>query len=290
MRRFWALLAFLTALLAAGLWITSRTSVGATLAHYNLSFALLVLAAAPAWPWLRRRRVATLAMAYMGIVATITGFAMLYTRQFPLKEWITWWHSVTSFAFMLAFLVHWFLNNARLVDFTKRTLRRASAAAPAIGAWLGIAGAFWLTWSPAGRDLFTRENYLHLATWAVFIGIALTWGIWLAFRHPRLRERLSRAPSRRRSRALVDTSLFLACWASLLTGFVLLYFAGWFDANGFKYVSKWWHTATSVALLGLVALHIGFNARLLAAHARRVDREVGSPPERPDAPADTPEG
>lgn len=282
------MLGLASAALAAGMLATAYTSVGFALSHYNVAFLALTAVGAALWARLKRRRVASIGMAYTGVLATATGFVMLYTRQFPLKEWITWWHSVTSFAFLAFFLAHWALNNVRLVDFTKRLLAQTRAAAPVALAWAGVLVAFAWTWSPAGRGLFTRENYLHLATWAVFVGIGLTYGVWLVFRHKAMRARLARDPTRRSARGLVDTSLFLACWASLLTGFLLVYFAPFFDANGLKYVSKWWHTATSVALLAIVALHIGFNARLVAAHAKRLDRELSPAPVEAETPSPAP--
>jgi hypothetical protein len=290
MRRFWAMMGATTAALAAGMAATAFTSVGFRIWDYNWAFAALLAGAALAWPVLKRRRVASVGMAYTGIVATLSGFVMVYTQQLPLKEWVTWWHSVASFAFMALFLVHWLLNNVRLVDFTKRVLREARTGVPVVGAWAGVAVAFAWTWSPAGRTLFYRENYLYLCSWAVFVGVGAAYATWLAFRHPRLRARIERPQGRAMARALVDTSLFLACWGSLLTGFALLYVKPALDANGFKYVSKWWHTATSVALLAILALHIGFNARLLAAHARRLDRDARPPPEAPEAPVAPREG
>lgn len=275
MRRFWWLQALLVLVLLGGMGGTLTTGIGASLADYNVAFAVLLGAAAVSWPFLRRRRVATIAMALTGVFAVASGFAMLYTKQFPFKDWVTWWHSVTSFAFTLAFLVHWWRNHGRLMGLTRRALDRWRAALPLVAAWAAVALAFALTWAPAGRGLFTRDNYLHLSSWAVFGGVALAYGAWLVFRLPGPRAVLARGAFRHRVRGAVDGSLFLACWLSLLTGFALVYFADFLRGGDLKYVSKWWHTATSVALLAVLALHIGFNARLLAAHARRVDGELG---------------
>ena len=276
MRRFWAWTVGLVALLAAAMAATLPTTLGVALSHYNASFLAALLLAAAGWRLLQRRRVATLAMALTGVAATLTGFAMLYTKQLPNKEWMTWWHSFTSFALVLAFLVHWYHNQPRLVQFTKQLFRpRAVAGVSLAAGWVGVLAAGALTWGPGVNARFTSENYLYLSSWAVLVGVAVPYGLWLAYRLPPLRARLGERPHRNRARALVDTNLFLAHWAALLTGFALLYFADFLRGGDLKYVSKWWHTATSVAFLALVVLHVGFNARPLAAHARRVEKDLG---------------
>lgn len=272
-RRFaaWSLaLALATA--AAGA-LTLRSALGSSLWHYTLALVVTAALAIPFWSILRQRRAVSLLMLYAAILATGTGFAMLYTREFAYKEWITWWHSATSFAFTGLFLAHWALNHARLGDFTRR-LARMRVGWAAAATWVLLLGAGAWTWTPVGSAAFTRESYLRLASWAVLVGVTFSYGLWLAFRLPALRERLRSTDARRRSRALVDTSMWLACWLMLATGFLLLYLEGWLRATETRYVGKWWHTATSAAFLALVALHIGFNARLVAAHARRVDAEL----------------
>lgn len=261
-------------MLAAGMAWTLRTNVGATLLHYNAAFLVTGGIAATAWPLLRHRRFATLAMAFTGFAATVTGFVMLYTRQIGPKDWITWWHSITSFAFLVLFLVHWLHNNVRLAGFTRRLITRDRAHVVVIAvAWLAFALlAVWTWGAESGRSGFTSDSYLALASWVVLAGVALPYGAWLVHRLPTLRARLAATDARNRARGLVDTSLFIANWAALLTGFALLYFAEPLRGGDLKYVSKWWHTATSVALLSLLTLHVGFNARLVAAHARHLDR------------------
>lgn len=275
MRRFWGWTLALALSLALALVATLRAPLGLARWHYDASFLVALAAAALAWRPLARRRVATLAMAATGIVATASGFAMLYTKDFPHKEWITWWHSFTSFALLLAFLVHWLHNHPRLWDFTKRLFSRGVVAgAAAACAWIGLLALGAWTWSADVAPRFTRENYLYLSSWAVLAGVALAYGAWLLYRLPALRRRLAQTAHRNQTRALVDTSLFLAHWAALTTGFALLYFAAPLRDGPLKYVSKWWHTATSVLFLALVTLHVAFNARVLAAHARRVDDEL----------------
>lgn len=282
MRRFWGWTTAATLALGAAMLATLATPLGFALWHYNASFVAALVAAALAWPALRTRRVATLVMAWSGLVATASGFAMLYTKQFPYKEWLTWWHSFTSVVLLLAFLVHWLHNKTRLWGFTTRLAARdRGAGAALVGAWAGVAlGAAW-TWSdPAARALFTSQRYLALASWAILGGVTLAYGAWLATRAPPLRARLALPKHRNVARALVDASLFLAHWGAIVTGFLLVWLAAPLRAGDLKYVSKWWHTATSVLFVALVALHVGFNARPLAAHARRVDADLApSPPE-----------
>lgn len=275
MRAFWGWTLALALAVGVAMAATIPTRLGFSMWHYNASFVAALVVAALAWPLLKRRRVATLGMAASGTHAVATGFAMLYTRDFPYKEWITWWHSFSSFVLVLAFLAHWYNNNERLVGFTRRILaqERAPGYAASI-AWVGILGVGAWTWLTDVRDAFTSGNYQYLASWAVLGGVALAYGVWLVYRLPAMRARLARTAHRNRARALVDTSLFIAHWGAIVTGFALVWFAGPLRAGPLKYVSKWWHTATSVAFLALVALHVGFNARLLAAHARRLDDEL----------------
>lgn len=255
--------------------LTTATEVGTPMWHYHASLAAVILAGLLAWPLLARRRIATLLMLFTGVPATATGFVMLYTREFPFKEWITWWHCVTSFGLALAFVVHWIHNHPRLWVFARRLLQRDRAPGALLtGAWLGVALAGAITWGTGASEAFHRANYRYLASWAILVGVAGTYGAWLLFRVPRLRERLARTEPRNRARAAVDTSLFLAHWLAILTGFILLYVPTLLETNGIRYVGKWWHTATSVAFLSLVTLHVGFNARLLGAHARRVDQDL----------------
>lgn len=274
MRRFVLGVACATTLLAAAMLATLPVpSFGAALWHHNAAFAALALGAAACAAQLRRRPVATLAMAFLGTAATVTGFAMLYTKQFAYKEWLTWWHTVTSVAFALAFLFHWSRNNPRLVDLARKLFAPRAPGLAAAGAWTAVAaGALW-TGTPGGRARFTADNYLGLSSWTIVAGVAFAYGLWLAFRLPALRTRLARRAVREKTRGLVDTGLFLANWGMLLTGLALLWLATPLRAGDLKYVSKWWHTATSVLFLGLLALHVGFNARLLARHARTVSGE-----------------
>jgi len=278
-RRFWGWTLALAALTAVAMAATLGSTLGFPLWHYNASFLVALAATAIAWRPLQHRRVATLGMAASGVLATGTGFAMLYTRDFAHKEWLTWWHSFTSFLLAILFVVHWLHNHARLRDFTKRLLaRERTSGFAAAGAWVGLLAFGAWTWSPDIAARFTRENYLYLASWAVLVGVAFAYGAWLLYRLPALRRKLAVQAHRNRLRALVDTSLWLAHWGAIVTGFALLWFAEPLRAGPLKYVSKWWHTATSVAFLALVVLHVGFNARLVAAHARRVERDLSKKP------------
>jgi hypothetical protein len=268
-------MALLTGLLGAAMVLTLGTRIGVPMWHYHVSLLGVFVAAAVGWPFLKRRRVATIAMLYTGVPAVATGFVMLYTREFGYKEWITWWHCVTSFALMVAFLAHWLHNHPRLWGFTRRLFTKRRIPGLVLGAtWAGVFLAALLTWGSEASDAIHRENYRFLASWAILVGVGGSYGAWLLYRFPAMRARLARAEHRNRARALIDTSLFLAHWGAIVTGFVLLYAPLWLEMNGIRYVGKWWHTATSVAFLALVTLHVGFNARLLAAHARRMDQDL----------------
>lgn len=291
MRRFWAGSLALMALLVAAAIATAGTGLGVPMRDYHWGFLALGVAAAAGWPLLRRRRVTSMLVLYTGILATASGFLLLYLKDglkdAGLKDWMKWWHSVTSVALLIAFLVHWLHNHARLTGFARRLLTRdRHLGLPVVGGWALVGAIGALTWSDAGKALFTEGNYLLLSGWAVLAGVSFAYGLWLLFLWPRLRERLAAEGARNRARALVDTSLWLAHWLALLTGFALLYLKDFLHGNGYKHVSKWWHTSTSVAFVALVVLHVGFNARLVAAHARRIERDLGrSAGDEPAPPA-----
>lgn len=275
MRRFAAWAGALGAGTLLVMLATLLAPVGASAWHYNASFVGIIVIALAATPLLKRRRVATLTMAFSGILATVTGFAMLYTKQFAYKEWITWWHSVTSFVLLVAFVAHWLHNQTRFWDLARRLFGGAGlglavvwGAILAFAAWSGL---------PEGRAGFTSENYLVVSSWTILACVAGAYGVWLAYRLPALQRRVEDSAHRNRLRGLVDVSLFLAHWGALVSGLALVWFADFLRGDsGFKYVSKWWHTGTSALFLAILAIHIGFNARFLAAHARRVDAELGA--------------
>lgn len=275
MRRFWTWTAAVALVTAVAMAATLAVPFfGVALWHANLGIAAVCVAGGLAWQALRPRRVATLTMAVTGTLATVTGFVMLLTIQFPWKEWITWWHVVTSVAFAFAFLVHWTNNHPRLLDLTRKLFDPPAPGILAGVAWAGLFALGAWTATPAVRGWFTGDNYLNVSWWTIVVGIVGAYGLWWAFRLPGLRRRLSTTATRNRARGLVDSGLFLANWAALLTGFALLYLADPLRSGPLKYVSKWWHTATSVFLLALLALHVGFNARVLVRHAKKVDDDL----------------
>ncbi|HEX2021993.1 MAG TPA: hypothetical protein VHH36_04725, partial [Candidatus Thermoplasmatota archaeon] len=98
-------------------------------------------------------------------------------------------------------------------------------------------------------------------------GAGVVWGTLVATA-PGARERLLAPPGRHRLRGAVDASLWLSMWLATLTGLVLLYATGWLRGLGGYWLMVGWHVVASAVLAGLVAWHVGFNARPLRAHAR----------------------
>lgn len=280
----WGGVAFLAAALLV--LLTLRHGIGVGMAEYNLTFLGLTVAGVAAWPLLLRRRVASLGLATMGTAAILTGFWLLYWKDElkadGLKDFAKFWHSVTSYALIPFFAAHFARNSPRFGDLTRGvTVRRVAAGAYA-GGWAGLLTFGVVSWFPAWRIRFTDENYLLWAAWTWLVVIALVYFAWLGAKLAvRLRPRLAAFFTRALRRGLVDVTLLASFVLAMGTGFVLLYMKAFLHGNGYKYVSKYWHTSTSIVFTVAVVLHVGANIMALRAHARRVSRELDAPPTPP---------
>ncbi|HWH08070.1 MAG TPA: hypothetical protein VNX21_02655 [Candidatus Thermoplasmatota archaeon] len=255
--------------LAAAMLATWPTRVGEARWHDDLAYATLVLAAAASVRLLRRRRVTTLLLASAGAWSALTGLWLVYaTPWVGHGRWMTWWHGVTSVAFALAFLAHWARNSPRLVDLARRLAARRAALAATLGAWAALALLAVASWRAPLRAVFDDRYFAHVSTLALGLAavLALYAGLVLTSRavRPRLQDPAFRGPLR----GAVDVSLLATAWLVTLTGLPLLYLARPLRAADAYWPVACWHVVTGALLLGLVAVHVGFNARPLRAHVR----------------------
>lgn len=273
----WSAAAFAATALAV--WATLAFSIGVGMLEYNLSFLLLSVLGVACWPLLLRRRVASLGLAVAGTAAILTGFWLLYWKEdlkaSGLKDFAKFWHSVTSYALIPFFAAHFVRNWPRLKDLSSRVGAWRVATGAYAGGWVGLLVFGVVSWTPDWRARFTEENYIWTVQWSWLVVIALAYGAWLGGRAlVRMRPDLRAVLTRNRRRGLVDLTLFATFVLAMATGFALLYMKDFLHGNGYKYVSKFWHSATSVAFTAAVVLHVGANVWALVAHARRARREL----------------
>lgn len=254
--------------LAALLVATWGTRLGWSRWHHDLAYALLALVALASWPLLRTRRVTTLLLASLALWSTLTGIFLVYvTPAFGHGRWMRWWHGATSVGFLLAFLAHWARNQPRLAQLARRLAGRRRALLAVAGAWALVAAVAAASWTTPLRDAFSDRWFRDLATLA--FGLAAAAFVYGGLLLPAWRPGLEEGDARHRTRGAVDASLLASAWLVALTGFPLLYLARPLRALDAYWPVAAWHVVTSAMLLGLVALHVRYNARPLLAHARR---------------------
>lgn len=252
------------AAVALGVLATTRER----LPDATLAYVALALAAAFAWPRLRRRRLTTLLLASAGAWSTFTGILLVYVVP-ALPQGgraLRWWHAVTSTAMLLAFLAHWARNSTRLVGLAQKLRSSQALFAITLAAWGALALAALSSLRPPARALFDDGTLGLLTAGALGLaGAGVLYGAAYAT-SPGGGPRIARA--RDRIRGAVDASLLAAMWLATLTGFPLQYLARPLRAADAYWLLTGWHVLASVLLLGLVAGHVAFNRKPLAAHAR----------------------
>lgn len=255
--------------LAVAVWATQASEVGSRRWHHDLAYAGLVLACLSCVRLLRRRRVTTLLLASLGAWSLLTGLFLVYvTPEVGRGRWMSWWHGATSMGFALAFLAHWARNNARLIQLARRLSESSRAWGLVAGAWIAVGLLAVASVASPLSALFTDRRFWDLSTLTFLLVLAALVGAALIGTDRAFRRRLAQAPFRNRLRGAVDVSLLAMAWLAILTGFPLLYFARDLRAADAYWLVAGWHVVASALLVGLVAVHVGFNARPLRAHAR----------------------
>jgi hypothetical protein len=247
---------------------SEESGIGRPRWHHDAAYLALSVVTVAAWPLLRRRKLTTLLLASLGAWCVLTGVWLVYvTPSRGDGRWMSWWHGATSVAFALAFLAHWARNNARLAQLARRAAAHPATLAVVALGWAGFALAAAATWALPERALRNRfsDRYLDDVTTVAF-ALALA-GLLLGATALRRRVRVSTL-ERNRARGAVDASLLAMTWLATLSGFPLLYLGRHLRALDAYWLVTAWHVVAGALLVGLVAAHVAFNARPLAAHAR----------------------
>lgn len=266
------------------------TYLGVPYWHYNVAF--VAMAAFAAWRWKRYLADPPLLAAHLlvsGVVAIASGFLLLYLKDdlkaSGTKDWAKFWHCAFSMWFLYVTIAHLARRpNARAVSVYARDGARRGWAWAHVAAW--GATVLLLFASVASKDTFVDANYLYWSTLTVLFSTAIAYGAWIAAKLRSgawRRDAPPRSPPSRALRGNVD--LMLVGWSVLAqaSGLVLLYGKEFLHGNGYKYVSKFWHTAPSVVMTLLVVAHFVISVPLLRAYwlGRRAARAA-----RPVSPAE----
>lgn len=247
--------------------LVPRMDVLGTAGWHHFASLGVVLAAALALPGpMRQRRFLAIGVLAFTVLATASGFFLLYwkegIRADGYQDWGVFWHVAWSWAAAVFFWQHTWINRVALGHFARRSLRSLAPAAAHIGAYVLAVVAFLVTWGPA-KSAFTNENYVPLsfAAWLVAVGVAYV--SWLVLRKRTVRVQLG-------LRGGVDLAVVPMAALATLTGIPLLFFDPELDALGLKYASKFWHVWPSVLFAVLVFVHGAQLWTVVRKHWRRL--------------------
>lgn len=259
-RRGWWALAFLglNVLGPALTWPVS--TLGGPVWHHHASLALVLVLTGFLWRRLARSRpFISLAIFGATVLAVISGFLILYAKPWlkaeELVDWAKWWHVLWSWAALVLFLAHVWINRATVMHFVRRLHAWPAFAVPAYAVLLVTLAAIPLTWNPVVQNWISDATYIPLTlyTWIVFTTpVYAGWGLQ--------RIALLRGPgflwlTRPFTRPGLDLALIPATILANVSGFPILYFKGQVHENGYKFIAKYWHTWPSIAMAILVFAH-----------------------------------
>lgn len=276
-----------TVLVVGSAW----TPIGVPTWHYHVAF--LAMAAYAAWRWKRYVADPPLLGAHLlasGVLAIASGFLLLYLKDSlkasGTKDWAKFWHCVVSMWFLYVTLAHLAREpNARALGVYARDGARRRWGIAHVVAW--SATVVLLVASVASKDAFRDENYLYWSTLSILVATAFAYGAWVLAKVRSGAWRAEAPPQPAPSRALRgNVDLMLLGWSIIAqaSGLVLLYGKSFLHGNGYKYVSKFWHTAPSVVMTLLVVAHVVITAPLLRAYwVGRRAAKAARPPASLDA-------
>lgn len=231
--------------------------------HVATLVGSLALAAALWRPVTRSRRFLAVGVLAFTVLATVSGFWLLYwkegIRASGYQDWGVFWHVAWSWLAAIFFFQHTWINRVSLAHFVRRSFSSVNAATVHIGAYVVVIVAFIVTWSDVGKDWFHVENYVPLTLYAWLLATVPSYAAWglmartAARRSKAGAERLRRFQTLWRSR--VDLALVPLAALVVVSGIPLTFLDPWTEANGWKYVAKYWHVWPSVAFSVLVFAH-----------------------------------
>ncbi|HJQ93767.1 MAG TPA: hypothetical protein VJ874_05730, partial [Candidatus Thermoplasmatota archaeon] len=240
--------------------------------HFASLAGVLLLVAAVPGP-MRTRRFLAIGVLATTVLATASGFYLLYWKEGirvdGYQDWGVFWHVAWSWGAAVFFWQHTWVNRVALGHFFRRSLASLAPAAAHIGLYVVAIVALVVTWGPA-KAWFTNENYVPLsfATWLLALVVAYaSWGL--------LRRR--DGASQKRIRGGVDLGLVPMAALAVVTGLPLLFFDPELDGLGLKYASKFWHVWPSVLFAVLVFVHGAQTWSTVRTHWRRLGAGARSP-------------
>lgn len=254
--------------------------LGTELWHHAASLGAVLAVAGVLHRPMRTRRFLAVGVLASTVLATASGFYLLYwkegIRADGYQDWGVFWHVVWSWAAMVFFWQHTWVNRVALGHFLRRSLASAGPAVLHLGAYALLVAGFTVTWSPTGRTWFTGGNYIPLSLWTWLVLALPPYILWLAVRPRLARGSVARRFGHWRVRRVVDLGLVPAAALAVLSGLPLLFLDNALDRAGLKYVSKYWHVWPSVLFAVLVFVH-GVQAwRAVRAHWRSYGRGAAS--------------
>lgn len=234
--------------------------------HHLVSLGLVLAATVAVRHRMTDRRFLGIGVLVTAILATVSGFYLLYWKEGirvdGYQDWGVWWHVAWSWGAAVFFWQHTWVNRVAYGHFLQRSFRALAPTALHIGLYALAVVGFIITGGP-GKTWFTSESYIPISlwTWIIVAGTAyLAW--WL------LRRRPHAAQTRIRGR--VDLALVPVAAVAVISGIPLLWFDGAMEAAGLKYASKVWHVLPSTLFAVLVFVHAAQLWSTVRMHWRRM--------------------
>ncbi len=231
--------------------------------HVATLGASLALALAFWRPLTRSRRFLAIGVLAFSVLATVSGFWLLYWKEgirvAGYQDWGVFWHVAWSWAAAILFFQHTWINRVSYAHFFRRSFSSLAPATVHVGAYVVAIVLFVVTWSDVGKDWFTVENYIPLTLYAWLVATVPSYAAWGFFATTAARrskaggERVQSLRTRWRGR--VDLALVALAALVVVSGVPLTFFDPLMEANGWKYVSKYWHVWPSVGFAVLVFVH-----------------------------------
>lgn len=253
--------------------------LGAELWHHVASLGVVVAASLALYRPMTRRSFLAIGVLSTSILAAVSGFYLLYWKEgirvAGYQDWGVFWHVAWSWAAMVFFFQHGWVNRVQFVHFVRRSFQGIGPGVVHAGLYLLVAIALWWTWGPV-KSWFTNENYVPLSLVAWLAATVPAYIAWIMLR---------RSVTLWQVRRPVDLGLVPIATLAVVSGFPLLFLGDLMDAMGWKYVSKYWHVWPSVVFSVLVFVHAVQAWGTVQAHWRRMDRGPRTQPTEPGADA-----
>lgn len=247
-------------------------------AWQHVATLLMVLAPLPFFwrPLTTSRMVLGIGVLASTLLAVGSGFFILYAKVWlkahVLVDWIKFWHVLWSWAGIVFFLLHTWINRVAYVHFWRRMHALRWPALLHHAAIVASLAAIPFLWSAWGKPLWDDENYI-LSTWYLWLLLVapayVLWWATVAARRWVALSVLAGAFQHHRVRAFVDVALVPATVLANVSGFPITFWKDEVHGHGFKFVGKMTHTAPSIVMAVLVFAHTVHLWGPIVLHVRR---------------------